>query len=465
MPSHLTRRTLIASTTAAAAAPLLASCGEIDGPPRPPSVRDQHDSDTVGGDILIANALVFDGERFTEHDSVAVRGGLIAEVGRGLAAEDLPRFDAAGRVLLPGLIDAHAHRSGHNAHAGLRFGVTAMLDMYGAIDERGDRTDLGVRDRSDIWWAGWGLTVPGGHPTQWFPQAPTVQDAAEVRAFVAERAAEGSDYLKLLLQRQGPPRTLSQEEATAGVESAHDHGMLAVAHVGDWEDALVAANAGVDALVHLPWGETPDAEALELLAERGTPVVATLTVTSAGRCDHSMDQFLDDPAVAARLDSGQRTEASLEAQFCDDLDLDRWRDGTAASFDAIRQAGLPLLIGTDNGNPPVVTGVSMYHEMAMLAEHGLSTEEILAGATSATADVFGLDERGRIAADKRGDLLLLEATDAAQVIGSGAVAAVWKNGHAVELETRLRGREVAQGRDVAVRAEAGDDADRVGRDV
>lgn len=465
MPSHLARRTLLASTAAAAATPLLTSCGEIDGPPGPPSVQDRHDPDTVGGDVLIANALVFDGERFTGHDSVAVRGGLIAEVGRGLTAEDLPRFDAGGRVLLPGLIDAHAHRSGHNAHAGLRFGVTAMLDMYGAIDERGDRSDLGTRDRSDIWWAGWGLTVPGGHPTQWFPHAPTIQDAAEVRAFVADRAAEGSDYLKLLLQRAGPERTLALEEASAGVAAAHDHGMLAVAHVGDWEDALVAAKAGVDALVHLPWGETPNAEALELLAEGRTPVVATLTVTSAGRCDHSVDQFLDDPAVAERLDSGQRTEASYETRFCEDYDLDRWRDGTAASFDAIRQAELPLLVGTDNGNVPVVTGVSMYHEMAMFAEHGLSTEEILAGATSATADVFGLDERGRIAVDKRGDLLLLEATDAAQVIGSGAVAAVWKNGHAVELETRLGGGEVPQRRDVAVRAEARDHTFSVGRDV
>ncbi|HEX2145095.1 MAG TPA: amidohydrolase family protein [Glycomyces sp.] len=65
---------------------------------------------------------------------------------------------------------------------------------------------------------------------------------------------------------------------------------------------------------------------------------------------------------------------------------------------------------------------------------GLSTEEVLAGATSKTADAFGLDERGRIAAGKRGDLVLIEATEPEQVIGTGAVAAVWKNGHAVELE-------------------------------
>jgi hypothetical protein len=369
MPSHFARRTLLAS---AAATPLLAACERRPDEPdsAPPAVEDRHDPASVGGDVLITGAVVFDGERFTEHDSVAVRGGLVAEVGRGLTA-DLPEFDAGGRVLLPGLIDGHTHQSGSNAHAGLRFGVTAMLDMYGAIGiGRDDRTDLGSRTRSDIWWAGWGLTVPQGHPTQWFPNAPTVRDASEVGDFVADRFAEGSDYLKILLQRQWAPATLGQDAAAAGVEAAHEHGMLAVAHVGDWGDALVAARAGVDVLVHLPVGETPDQEALDLLAERGTPVVATLTVTSSGRCEHDASAFLDDPAIADRLDAGQRAEASKTVDFCAEADLGWWRDATAASFAAVRDAGLPLLVGTDSGNAPVVTGVSMFHEMAMFAEQG-----------------------------------------------------------------------------------------------
>jgi imidazolonepropionase-like amidohydrolase len=210
--------------------------------------------------------------------------------------------------------------------------------------------------------------------------------------------------------------------------------MLAVAHVGDWDDALVAARAGVDALVHMPLGATPDAEALELFAERGTPVVATMTVSSSGRCEHGVDAFLEDPAVAERLDPAQRTEASYEVDFCGTADLGWWQDATAASFGALREAGLPMLIGTDNGNAPVITGVSMYHEMVMFAEQGMSTEDVLAGATSLTADAFGLDQRGRIASGKRGDLVLIDATTQAEVIGTAAVAAVWKNGHPVTLD-------------------------------
>jgi imidazolonepropionase-like amidohydrolase len=431
MSAQLPRRTLLASTAVAASAPLLAACTDAPAP-RPP--EDHHDPETSGGDVLVTNALVFDGERFTEHDSVLVREGLIAEVGQNLA-DDAAIYDCGGRVLLPGLIDAHAHRSGSNASAGLRFGVTAMLDMYGAIHSHtSPRESLDQHRSADVWWAGWGLTVPGGHPTQWFPNAPTVSEASEVDAFVAERAEEGSDFLKILIQQQGPSAALDQDQTTAGVEAAHARGMLAVAHVGGWDDALLAARAGVDALVHLPLGLDPDQEALDLLAERGTPVVATLTVSSSGRCEHDATTFLDDPAIADRLDGLQRREASHKLDFCDTADIGRWRDMTETSFAAVREAGLPLLIGTDNGNPPVVTGVSMYHEMAMFAEQGMSTEDILAGATSTTADVFGLDERGRIAPGKRGDMVLLDATEPEDVIGTYAVEAVWKNGHAVDLK-------------------------------
>lgn len=426
--SPVARRTLLASGAVAAAAPLLASCAEEE----PPTLVDRHDYGSAGGDVLVTDVVVFDGERFTGHDAVAVRGGLIAEVG---GAGDLPVFDGGGRVLIPGLIDAHAHNSGSNARGGLRFGVTAMLDMYGRIDPRLDgRADLGEHRHADVWWAGWGLTVPGGHPAQWFPEAPTVSVTAEVEGFVDERVSEGSDFLKIVVQRRDFASTVSQGEADAGVEAAHAHGMLAVAHAGGWDDALVAARAGVDVLVHLPVGEKPDREALDLLAERGTPVVATLTVTSGARCEHDVTAFLEDPAIAGRLDKYQRAEADLYPDACDRRDHDWWREASEASFQAVRDAGLPLLVGTDSGNAPVVTGVSVYHELELLAERGVPVEAALAGATSLTADAFGLAERGRIAPGKRGDLVLLEASSPEEVIGTYGIAAVWKNGHAVDLE-------------------------------
>jgi imidazolonepropionase-like amidohydrolase len=382
--------------------------------------------------------VVFDGERFTDHDSVAVRGGFIAEVGRGLSGAGLEPFDCGGRVLLPGLIDAHTHQSSYFAASAIRFGVTTLLDMHGQVDRNAValRDSLDERWRSDIWWADWGVTVPGGHPTQMDASTPTIEDFDNVTAFVDARVGAGADHVKLFVQAEGFPDTLDLAQASEAVAAAHARGRLAVAHVGDWRDARVAAEAGVDVLVHLPVGADVDHEVVDLLAAGPTPVVATMHVRTAGRCDHDYAAFLDDGAVAERLDQNQRDDASIELPLCDEWtpeEIAERRVPPEESIAALREAGVPLLVGTDLANPGTVAGLSMLVEMAMLARAGLGTEEILAGATSRTAEVFGLGDRGRIAADKRGDMMLLDTTDPDRVIGAYGVTAVWKNGHAVEL--------------------------------
>ncbi|WP_026923073.1 amidohydrolase family protein [Glycomyces arizonensis] len=394
------------------------------------------DTSGTGGAALLANAVVFDGERFTEHDSVAIRDGMVAEVGRGLDGEGLEVFDCGGRVLLPGLIDAHAHSSTVYAAASLRFGVTAMLDMHGEADAdaREARTSLDESPYADIWFAGWGMTVPGGHPTQITPDAPVVEGLDDVAGFVEDRFAAGADYLKLFIAGTGEMPTLDQDQATAAAAAAHARNRLAVAHVSTWEDALTAARADVDVLAHLPVGEAVSQEAVELMAERRIPVVATLTVASPARCEHDATRFLDpDHPVAERLDRLQERDAERVFEFCAVADLEWWRDRTDASIEAVRSAGVELLVGTDLSNAPTIAGVSVHHEMELLAGAGLSTEEVLSGATSKTADVFGLDDRGRIAEGRRGDLVLFDTTDPDRVIGSYGVAAVWKNGHPVAL--------------------------------
>jgi imidazolonepropionase-like amidohydrolase len=424
MTSHVSRRTLIA---AGAAVPLAACTG-----PAEPELGG------IGGDVLLTNAVVFDGERFSDHDSVAVRGGRIAEVGQGLSGDGLDVFDCGGRVLLPGLIDAHTHMSADHAGSAIRFGVTALLDMHGRIitGSAARRDSLDEHSRSDIWWADWGVTVPGGHPTQLGSGTPTVEDFDSVAAFVAARVEAGADHIKLFIQTEGFPATLSPEQASEAVSAAHAHDRLAVAHVGDWHDARIAAEAGVDVLVHLPIGGDVDHDVVGLLAARPTPVVATLHVISGDRCNHAYADFLEDHTVSQRLDHWQRQDAT-DPSGCEEATAEQiaeFRVHPDESVAALREAGVPILAGTDLGNPGTVAGLSMYTELEMLVSAGLGAEEALAGATSRTADAFGLADRGRIAAEGRADMVLLEATDPDQVIGAYGIVAVWKNGHAVDLE-------------------------------
>ncbi|GIH61605.1 N-acyl-D-amino-acid deacylase family protein [Microbispora siamensis] len=84
-------------------------------------------------DVLISGGRVVDGTGAPAFRAdVGVRGGRVEAVGRLDAAEADVRIDAAGRLVLPGLIDCHAH--GDAAvfdplvqHAALRQGVTTFV--------------------------------------------------------------------------------------------------------------------------------------------------------------------------------------------------------------------------------------------------------------------------------------------------------------------------------------------------
>ena len=61
-------------------------------------------------DLLFRNALVFDGSgRAPSVGDVAVEGGRIASIGRGLPASAARVIDADGLALMPGIIDSHTH--------------------------------------------------------------------------------------------------------------------------------------------------------------------------------------------------------------------------------------------------------------------------------------------------------------------------------------------------------------------
>jgi len=77
---------------------------------------------------------------------------------------------------------------------------------------------------------------------------------------------------------------------------------------------------------------------------------------------------------------------------------------------ALRDAGVPLLAGTDPFVPCVIPGFSMKDELEQLFEAGLTPFEALQAATSSPARFLGtIHDSGTIAPGKIADLVLLEA--------------------------------------------------------
>ncbi|MCD9032097.1 CIA30 family protein [Luteimonas sp. Y-2-2-4F] len=395
---------------------------------------------TGASSFAIRDVRIFDGEGVVERGTVLVRDGRIEAAGADVPVPGgMETIDGAGGTLLPGLIDAHVHAWGDAQADALRFGTTTALDMHGMADRlpalRAQRESLAPTAQADLWAAGYAVTAPDGHGTQYGFPVPTVDAGTDIPAFVAERVAEGADFVKLIVEDlsgygagQRLP-TLSPAQVREVAAAAHAHGRLALAHVSTADSAREALAAGVDGFVHVFDDAVADEAFVAAAAERGAFVVPTLSVIASVAGDDGGRRLAADPALSPLLSPGQR--ASLEATMARQPRPQRLRDALE-SVRRLHAAGVPILAGTDAPNPGTAHGASLHGELALLVRAGLSPREALAAATSRPAARFGLRDRGRIAPGLRADLVLVEGDPLADIAATRAIRGVWKNGRRVE---------------------------------
>ena len=399
--------------------------------------------------FIVTDVRVFDGERVVEHTTVAVSGGIIRTIGGDPAQwRDLPEIDGRGMTLLPGLVDAHAHVAGtEDLRQALRFGVTTVLDMaaigplplgMAAIRAKSEASF----DLADVRSAFLPATSPSGHGTEYGVPIPAVWDATDAAEFVRQRRAEGSDYLKIMLNGVRSARTgasnLAPGQVVALVEAAHAQGMLAVAHVETLRDVEIALAAGIDGLAH-SWRQGPASrEVARGLAERRVFVVATLAVPD-GFLPESRAALLADPRLQGVLSEPIRQHLGRDFASATPPSIGQ-RASVEQHFERVRalhEAGVTILVGSDAGtHQPTAHGLGVHRELELLAAAGLSSKEILTAATARTADAFRLADRGRIAPGLRADLMLVRGDPTADLLAIRDIARVWKRGVEVDLSAR-----------------------------
>lgn len=390
-------------------------------------------------DVLIRDARVFDGARVRPAADVLVLDGRIAAVGAHLAAPaGVVVVDGRGKTLLPGLIDSHTHSWGDARRDALRFGVTTELDMMGDWTRfpelRAQRTSLARTDEADLWSAGAAVTAPGGHGTEYGIKVPTLAPGDSADAFVAARVAEGSDYVKIILEDFSAYSdthrlpTLDAAQTRDAIAAAHARGKLAVVHVSRLRDARAAVDAGADGLVHV-FGEPADAAFVAAAKRHRAFVVPTLS--ALGTIAHAGEgaRLADDAALKPWLADSQRD--ALRAGFGGGAPHPEVLADAIDDVRALHAAGVDILAGTDAGNPGTTHGASLHGELELLVRAGLTPMQALAAATSAPARRFHLDDRGRIAPGLRADLLLVDGDPAADILATRRIVTVWKNGYAV----------------------------------
>jgi imidazolonepropionase-like amidohydrolase len=399
--------------------------------------------------FVVRGALVFDGTRSLGVADVLVAGGKIAAVGSSLTAPPgTPEVPGAGRTLLPGLIDSHTHAWSEDAlRQALMLGVTTELDMGSvarwAAQVKAAQAAGRDLDLADLRSAGTMATAPGGHGTEYGFEIPTLTRADQAPAWVDARLAEGSDYIKIIVEDGAitgrPLPTLDAATVAALVAAAHQRGKLAVVHVTTLAAARQAIAAGADGLAHLFVDAPPDADFGRFVAAHHAFVVPTLSVlagiTGAGQpwAADTGAGLAHDPRLAPYLSPD--AVANLQGAFAHPAVAGASVANAAAAIRQLLAAGVPILAGTDAPNPGTAHGASALGEIALLATAGLTPQQALAAATSAPAAAFHLADRGRIAPGLRADLLLADGDAIADPRRVRAIVQVWKQGVAADRAT------------------------------
>lgn len=396
--------------------------------------------------LLIADIRLIDGvaDAARDHVDVIVEGERIATVEAHdparIVAPDTERIAGAGRTLLPGLIDAHAHytfdptegdlavitrrsdadivlRAAAHAALALRAGVTAARGA-GSIRNLEcalrDAIAQGVVPGPRLVVAGTAVGITGGHGYRFGLEADgpaafttatrrVVRDGADVVKVVASEAAMlTTTGLAPGRMVHGAPE-LTEDEVRAVVETAAELRVPVMSHAQDSESVRRSAAAGVGSVEHA-W--LADEGAIEALAASGAWLVPTLVVTDVNR-------------TLPGLTAVQRERQDL---------IERTH---RASTEAAIRLGVPLATGTDTGEVGVTADL-VWREIALLHDHGLSAMAAIQAATSSGARLLGVAaETGTIEIGKVADLVIVDGDPLLDLGRLAAPMAVFQAGRRV----------------------------------
>jgi len=130
---------------------------------------------------------------------------------------------------------------------------------------------------------------------------------------------------------------------------------------------------------------------VSLMAARRTIHIPTMTVHTDMQAFLETPALIDSPLMAALttdvIRNAYRTAPSLTPEQIANRRAAAER--TIASVRRLHLAGVPMLTGTDAGNPGVVQGYSVHRELLRLVEAGLSPWEALAASTTKAGEFLG----------------------------------------------------------------------------
>jgi cytosine/adenosine deaminase-related metal-dependent hydrolase len=357
---------------------------------------------------------------------VLIRGGVIAEVGQGLAAPGAEVIAAEGAVVTPGLVNTHHHlfqtltRAVPAAQDALLFGwLRALYPIWARMGPEEIRvsTEVGLAEL-----ALGGCSLTSDH-LYLFPNGARLDDTIEAAAAVGLRFHPTRGAMSIGESRGGlPPDALVEDEAAILADMArvvaafHDPSPGAMVRVGlapcspfsvsrelMRDTAVLAREAGVRLHTHLAENDEDVAFSLARFGCRPGQYAEDLGWTGADVW-HAHCVKLD--AAEIGLFAASRTGvAHCPCSNC------RLGSGIAP-VRAMRDAGVPVGLGVDGSASNDAGSLIGEARQAMLLQRvargadAMGAREALRLATRGGAEVLGRDDCGSLAPGQRADVAI-----------------------------------------------------------
>ncbi len=436
-----------------------------------------------GDTFLIRGARIFVGDgTVIENGSVLVRGGKIAEVYEGqgpdpktLKAETV---EAAGKTILPGLIDVHVHLGApggfypdmskydarksmlRNLAAYLYSGVTTVRSVGDGLDsilKVRASVDSGEFLGSDLSTCGPLFTAVGGHGTEYFKELPPTARAnlekqftrlpgsgAQARQQVDELKKQGVDCIKAILEAGAGGQVYNRLDTgvfDAIAEQAHADSLPLAVHTGDARDVADAVKAQANSIEHGSFRERiPDA-LFEQMAKQGTFYDPTLSVGEAFK-DFALGKTnLLKRSLVQQVGPPELLSGTTEA--LGSAETERLRKAFAQypidmpiAIDNLKRAhehGVSLVTGSDAGNFLVIHGPTVQHELALWVQAGIPPAVALQAATLNAARLLRADNRvGSVHPGNDADLLVVDGNPLDDITATERISLVVFKGERVD---------------------------------
>jgi len=419
---------------------------------------------------VLDNATLIDGtgRAPVSGSAIVITDGRITYAGPKAQAKvpaGAKRVDLSGKYVVPGVINLHGHLGAtkglvqdnvnytrENTLGQLKmyanYGVTSVVSMGSdqplILDLRAEQRKTGRPREARIFTAFRGFTGPGGYPTK----APgmkgvpfEVSTPAQVETALNELASRKVDLVKVWVDDHlGKEQKIPIDLVKVIISGARKRNLNTAAHIFYYADAKALAEGGLHGLAHSVRDKDVDAAFIASMKKSGTwQAAATFTRELSVFVYAQPPKWLDDPFFTPSV--SPETRATLKsAAYAKNVSANAenmlykgFLQTAQKNLKKLADAGIPFGFGTDTGPPARIQGFFEHLEMQLMAEAGLTPQQIITSWSKSAAQWIGASkDLGTVEAGHWADLVVTGKNPLADINNMRSIEQVYIGGNRVK---------------------------------